>query len=73
MPLGKMASELRVAVDPAMSPIGLYTRALVALLRRTPDKGVVSMGANISPSRDFMLSSQRNQEGARAEVCLGSA
>jgi len=57
MPLGKMASELRIAVDPAMSQIGLYTRALVALLRRTPDKGVVSMGANISPSRDFMLSS----------------
>ncbi|KAK0717569.1 transferase family-domain-containing protein [Lasiosphaeria miniovina] len=57
MPLGEMASELRAAVDPATSQVGLYTRALTALLRRTPDKGMVSMGADIDPPRDLMLSS----------------
>ncbi|KAK3369600.1 putative trichothecene 3-O-acetyltransferase [Lasiosphaeria ovina] len=57
MPLGEMASGLRAAVDPATSQVGLYTRALAALLRRTPDKAMVSMGADIDPPRDLMLSS----------------
>jgi len=57
LPLGKIASELRQAIDPTTSQIGLYTQALAALLRRTPDKSVVSMGANIDPSTDLMISS----------------
>jgi trichothecene 3-O-acetyltransferase len=57
LPLGKIASELRQAVDPATSQVGLYTRALAALLRRAPDKGVVSMGATIDTSTDLMISS----------------
>lgn len=57
MPLGELASELRRAVDPATSQIGQYTRAIAALLHRTPDKGIISMGANINPSRDLMISS----------------
>ncbi|KAK0645404.1 transferase family-domain-containing protein [Cercophora newfieldiana] len=57
MPLGVFASELRTAVDPGTSQIGRYTRALAALLDRTPNKGLISMGANINPSQDFMLSS----------------
>ncbi|KAK3300614.1 putative trichothecene 3-O-acetyltransferase [Chaetomium fimeti] len=57
IPLGVLASELRHEVDPATSRIGLYTRTLAALLHRTPGKGSISMGANINPSRDIMISS----------------
>ncbi|KAK3364550.1 transferase family-domain-containing protein [Lasiosphaeria hispida] len=71
MPLGKMASELRLAVDPATSQIGLYTRALAALLHRTPDKGVVSMGAAIKPSMDLMLSSWAGADCYSMDFGLG--
>ncbi|KAK5657603.1 hypothetical protein OQA88_3182 [Cercophora sp. LCS_1] len=57
MPLGNLASELRHAVDPSTSQIGLYTRALASLFLRTPNKGLVSMGANINASCDLMISS----------------
>ncbi|KAH6636384.1 hypothetical protein F5144DRAFT_486156 [Chaetomium tenue] len=70
-PLGVLASELRHEVDPATSRIGLYTRALAALLHRTPAKGSISMGADTNPSRDIMISSWAGAGGDCYEMDFG--
>lgn len=56
-PLGEIASQLRLAVDPETSDLGKNTRALATFLNRTPDKNTVNFVASIDPGRDIMLSS----------------
>lgn len=56
-PLGSIASQLRLAVDPKTSSLEYNTRALATLLNRSPDKSVVSFVATLDLSSDIMLSS----------------
>ena len=56
-PLGGVASQLRLALDPGTSNLGYDTRALATLLDRTPDKNIISFIATIDLSADIMISS----------------
>ncbi|KAK4453580.1 putative trichothecene 3-O-acetyltransferase [Podospora aff. communis PSN243] len=56
-PLGEIASELRVAVDPATSSVGHTIRGLATMFDRTSNRALISPSAMISPSKDLMLSS----------------
>lgn len=56
-PLGVLASQLRVAVDPNTSTLGYDSRALATFLARSADKTIFSFSANLDLSTDLMLSS----------------
>lgn len=56
-PLGGVASQLRLAVDPKTSNLEYDTRALATFLDRSPDKNVTSTVAALDLSTDIMLSS----------------
>ncbi len=60
IPLGCLASELRLAVDPSTSKLARATRALAALTRQAEDKSTVSLTAGINPSVDLLISSWAN-------------
>ena len=56
-PLGRIASQLRSAVDPKTSDIGYRTRALATLLNRSPVKNVISVRATLDSTIDITISS----------------
>jgi trichothecene 3-O-acetyltransferase len=56
-PLGEIASQLRVAVDPTTSEIGRTIKGLATMFDRTSNRALLSPSAMIEPSRDLMLSS----------------
>ncbi|KAI9856191.1 MAG: hypothetical protein M1813_009208 [Trichoglossum hirsutum] len=56
-PLGGVASQLRLALEPKTSNLGYHTRALATFLNRTPDKSIISFVATLDLSVDIMLSS----------------
>ena len=70
-PLGAIASELRVAVDPKTSKLGYNTRALATVLNRSPNKGLFSVTATIDVTRDIMLSSWANVNCYELDFGLG--
>ncbi|CAA7269059.1 unnamed protein product [Cyclocybe aegerita] len=70
-PLGAIASELRLAVDPKTSNLGYQTRALATFLDRILDKGNASVTATINLSTDIMLSSWAKQDFYDLDFNLG--
>ena len=70
-PLGSVASELRLAVDPKTSNLGYNTHALATFLDRTPDKSVVSITATLDLSADIMLSSWARVDCYELDFNLG--
>ena len=70
-PLGRIASELRSALDPKTTNLGYITRALATFLSRTPDKGIVSVTAALDLSTDVMLSSWANLDCYNLDFNLG--
>lgn len=56
-PLGRVASQLRSALDPKTSNLRYNTRAFATLLDRTPDKNIISLTATLDLSVDLMFSS----------------
>ena len=56
-PLGILASQLRLAVDPKTSNVGYNTRALATILNRSTDKSTTLVPATLDLSLDIMLSS----------------
>ena len=56
-PLGRIASQLRSAVDPKTSDIGYRTRALATFLNCSPIKNVISVRATLDTTVDIILSS----------------
>ncbi|PKS08723.1 hypothetical protein jhhlp_004776 [Lomentospora prolificans] len=61
-PVGKIASDLRLQLDPKTSDIAFRTRALATMLERSADKTILGVTAMINPSTDVMLSSWANQD-----------
>ncbi|KAI9852720.1 MAG: hypothetical protein M1838_005915 [Thelocarpon superellum] len=70
-PLGRVASQLRSAVDPKTSDLGYHTRALATFLGRTPDKNVVSFTATLDLSADLVLSSWAKLDCYGLDFALG--
>jgi hypothetical protein len=70
-PLGCVASQLRLAVDPKTSNLGYSTRALATFLSRTPDKSIVSFTATLDLSADIMLSSWAKVDCYELDFNLG--
>jgi trichothecene 3-O-acetyltransferase len=56
-PLGAIASELRLLVDPKTSNLGWRTRALATFARSLQDKNGFSFAAAIDTTADLMISS----------------
>ncbi|KAK4148641.1 transferase family-domain-containing protein [Chaetomidium leptoderma] len=71
MPLGNVASELRLAVDPSTSQLAYTTRALATMIERVEDKSTVSLTAGIDPSTDLLLSSWTNPGFYNMDFGLG--
>ncbi|KAI9830062.1 MAG: hypothetical protein M1819_005892 [Sarea resinae] len=70
-PLGVVASELRLAVDPVASTLGYNTRALATVLERASDKSIVSVTATLDLSADIMLSSWAKLNSYELDFNLG--
>jgi len=70
-PLGVVASQLRLAVDPKTSDLGFRTRALATFLTRIPDKSIVSFTATIDTSSDVMFSSWSKENCYELDFNLG--
>jgi hypothetical protein len=71
MPLGSLASELRLAVDPSTSRLTHTTRAFAAMIRDAEDKSTVSFTAGIDPSTDLLMSSWANPSFYGMDFGLG--
>ena len=71
VPLGRLASELRSAVDPKTSGLGYATRALATLMDRAPDKSVVSFTGAMDLSEDLMVSSWAKINSYELDFGLG--
>ncbi|TDL22073.1 hypothetical protein BD410DRAFT_789156 [Rickenella mellea] len=70
-PLGRVASQLRSAVDHKTSHLAYDTRALATLLDRTPDKTGISLTATLDLSTDVMLSSWAKLDCYELDFNLG--
>jgi len=71
-PLGKIASDLRLALlDNGTSGLAHRTRALATVLEKSADKTVVGLTAKIDPSTDVALSSWANQKFFEWDFNLG--
>jgi len=70
-PLGRVAAELRQAVDPSTSDIGVKTRALATLLHVVPDNAAISLTATIDPPVDLMVSSWAKPDCYHLDFGLG--
>ncbi|KAK8213601.1 hypothetical protein M8818_002905 [Zalaria obscura] len=70
-PLGGVASQLRLAVDPKTSDQGYKTRALATVLSRAKDKNVVSVTASLDLAKDIMLSSWAKEDCYGLDFNLG--
>jgi len=70
-PLGSIASQLRLAVDPKTSSLEYDTRALATFLHRSPDKSAVSFVATLDLSSDIMLSSWAKLDCYELDFNLG--
>lgn len=68
-PLGRVASQLRLAVDPKISNLRYNTRALATLLKHTPDE--ITLTANLDLSVDLMLSSWAKLDCYELDFGLG--
>ncbi|MCJ1246356.1 hypothetical protein MMC30_003563 [Trapelia coarctata] len=71
-PLGGVASQLRLALDPKTSNLGYNTRALATFLNRTPDKSFISFTATLDLSVDIMFSSWAKLDCYELDFNLGS-
>lgn len=60
IPLGRVASTLRKAVDPRTSALRDTTREFATLLFRAADRSTVNMGARLDLDFDLMVSSWAN-------------
>ena len=56
-PLGRVASQLRLAVDPKTSNLKYSSRALATFVNSSPDKSLFSFTASLDTQVDIMLSS----------------
>jgi hypothetical protein len=70
-PLGMIASQLRLAVDPGTSDVGFRTRALATLMSRTPDKREFSFVTDVDVSVGLMLSSWSKENCYGLDFNLG--
>lgn len=70
-PLGRVASQLRSAVDHKTSHLAYDTRALATFLDRTPDKTGISLTATLDLSTDVMLSSWAKLDCYELDFSLG--
>lgn len=70
-PLGRIASDLRSAVDPRTSNLAYQTRSLATFMNRVPDKSVVSITASVDLSTDIMLSSWAKLDCYELDFNLG--
>lgn len=72
LPLGQVAADLRRAVDPATSQLGVTTRALATVLDRAEDKNTINVTASLEcSSTDLMLSSWSKVECYSWDFNLG--
>ena len=70
-PLGILASQLRLGVDPKTSNLGFSTRALATALSRSTDKTANFVTATMDVSSDIMLSSWSREEFYEMDFNLG--
>lgn len=70
-PLGRVASQLRLALDPQTSNLGYNTRALATFLDRTPDKNSIPFTATLDLTADIMLSSWAKLDCYELDFNLG--
>ncbi|KAI9227715.1 MAG: transferase family-domain-containing protein [Piptocephalis tieghemiana] len=70
-PVGSVASQLRLAVDPKTSKLGYNTRALATALSRASDKSTVSVTATLDLSSDIMFSSWAKVNSYHLDFNLG--
>lgn len=70
-PLGGIASQLRLAVDPQTSNLAYRSRALATFLNRSPDKSIVSFTASHDHSTDLVLSSWAKVNGYELDFDFG--
>ena len=70
-PLGGIASQLRVAVDPVTSNLAHDTRALATIFDRARDKNVISLTGTTDLSVDLMLSSWAKVDCCNLDFNLG--
>ncbi|KAK9428473.1 transferase family-domain-containing protein [Lipomyces doorenjongii] len=70
-PLGRVASQLRSALDPKTSDLGYHTRALATVLNRAPEKRIISVVASLDLSVDIMLSSWAKENCYELDFNLG--
>lgn len=70
-PLGRVASQLRLAVDIKTSNLGYSSRALATVLSCSTDKDIISFTATIDASKDIMLSSWANVNCCGLDFNLG--
>ena len=70
-PLGAIASEFRLAVDPQTSSLAYNTRLLATHLSKTPDKSTISFTATTNPSTDILLSSWAKVDCYNLDFGLG--
>ena len=69
LPLGVVASGLRLALDPAQ--LAYRTRALATVLTRSADKSIVSFAAKVDSSTDLMMSSWSKLDCYELDFGLG--
>jgi hypothetical protein len=70
-PLGRVAPNLRLALELKTSNLSYQTRALATILHRAPDKGSASVTAALDLSVDLMLSSWPKQDFHDLDFNLG--
>jgi hypothetical protein len=70
-PLGSIASQLRLAVDPQTSDLRYRTCALATLMNRLQDKSITSFTASLELSVDIMLSSWSKVDCCDLDFNLG--
>lgn len=69
-PLGVIAADFRVAVDPNTSKLAYHARSFATLISRTLDKTKTSYIAGLDMSKDVMISSWANQNSYQLDFGL---
>ncbi|MCJ1359985.1 MAG: hypothetical protein MMC33_009988 [Icmadophila ericetorum] len=70
-PLGAIASQLRLAVDPKTSNLSYQTRAMATAMARAPDKDAISVTATTDLGKDVLLSSWAKLDCYELDFNLG--
>jgi hypothetical protein len=71
LPLGIVASQLRLALDLETSTLAHHTRALATALTRSKDKNIANFTANLDFGVDIMLSSWAKMDFYNLDFGLG--